>query len=56
MSSLESWAFICLMGSFLFGSLSMTFSTGKGSIIVSFIAVLLAALSVGLSLYGESSQ
>jgi hypothetical protein len=56
MSSLESWAFICLMGSFLFLSLSMTFFTDRGAIIVSFIAVLLAALSVGLSLYGESAQ
>jgi hypothetical protein len=54
MSSLESWAFICLMGSFLSVTLSMTVVAGGWAIVVGIIAVLLGILSG--CLYAVSTQ
>jgi hypothetical protein len=48
MSSLESWAFMCMMGCPLFVTLSLTGLTGRWAIAVSFIAVVLGVLSVYL--------
>ena len=56
MSSLESWAFFCMMGCMLLVTLSITVLTGRWAIAVSFIAVLLAFLSIGISLYAERAQ
>jgi hypothetical protein len=48
MSSLESWAFLCMMGCALLVGLSATALTGRRAIAVSFIAVVLGILSVYL--------
>jgi hypothetical protein len=54
MSSLESWAFICLIGSPVLVTLSMTVFTGGWAIVVGIIAVLLGILSG--CLYAASTQ
>jgi hypothetical protein len=54
MSSLESWAFFCMVGCSLLVGLSATALTGRWAIAVSFIAVVLGVLSV--CLYAESGQ
>jgi hypothetical protein len=54
MSSLESWGFLCMVGCTLLVGLSATALTGKWAISVSFIAVVLAILSV--CLYAVSGQ
>jgi hypothetical protein len=54
MRGLESWAFMCLIGSPLLVTLSMTVVTGGWSITVGILAVVLAILSG--CLYAVSAQ
>ncbi len=54
MSSLESWAFLCLMGCALFVPLFGSLFTGSWAIVGHVIAIMLGILSV--SLYAASTQ
>jgi hypothetical protein len=51
MSSLESWAFFCMMGSMTLVTLSLTVFTGGWAIAANLIAVVLGILSGGLYAY-----
>jgi hypothetical protein len=53
MSSLESWAFFCMMGCMLLVTLSLTILTGGWAIAANLIAAVLGILSGGL--YAVSS-
>jgi hypothetical protein len=54
MSNLESWAFMCLIGSPVLVTLSMTVFTGGWSIAVGIVAVFIGILSG--CLYAVSAQ
>jgi hypothetical protein len=54
MSSLEGWAFLCMIGCPLFITLSLTVLTGGWAIAANLIAVVLGILSGGL--YAVSGQ